>query len=1463
MAQKKLKNNFNFKIICFIFLMLVSLLTLFVVKDNAIAATDSTKLTSLNVVGYTNGLSPNFDSNVYSYNIYIGSYEIDLDIDYVKEDEDASVEIIGNKYITGDTGSITINVQKTGVPSTNYQINYTKVDVQRIYNFDFTGGEQTFIAPLAISYKLEVWGAQGGDATSYNGVEKLTGGYGGYSTGVILLKRNDNLFVNVGGAGYDEFSPSHSYPYETVAGGYNGGGAGVGGMSSTEVYRIIGSSGGGATHIASTSGVLSSLSNQKSKVIIVAGGGGGSLSHRYNNGNNTWRGQGGHGGGFKSTRGISYGRSTSATSATQTEAGCGYDSNSGNGCGSFGLGQSGIGSTEHNDASGAGGGYWGGGASQYASTSGGSGFINSNVLISSNNIEKHMTCFLCETSNESSTKTISTTNRSSEPISDYAKIDDGYARITALYTNKNNYLTALSSSVGSLSPSFEPTVTNYNLHLTKFQNSFKLSGVLSDNKAFVSGLDTVYEIDNGETKIINVIVTSEDGAVKEYKITATRDSYNDNHSSKLSKLIVTNYENDLNPSFSSTVTYYSLTIDNSEIYLDINYDTYDLEATVSISGNERITSNSGTVTITVSAPSVSNTEYKINYTKSSILKKDEFKFTGSEEVFVAPKGGYYKLEAWGASGGYATSYNYVEKLTGGKGGYSVGVVKLKKGDKLYVNVGEHGIDNFYPQTPSTSRSSYNGGGSAAAWFDSSNIIHSQLSGGGGGATSIAKSSGLLSSLENSTEDVLLVAAGGGGATSHRYNDSENIWRGTGGDAGGYISNRGLTYGRSTPATPATQTEAGCGYNNNNNSSNGCGSFGQGQNSTIASDINWTGGAGGGYYGGGASNFSGSSGGSSYIANEELITYKTNEKHMTCYNCSTSDELDIKTISTTNSSEDPIADYAKDGDGYAKITLLDYLSKDNYLTSITSTYGTLSPTFSPTTTKYNLTLDKYDQNFRLNATAEDENAVIDGINVLYTIEFGETKEADILVTSESGDVRIYTITAKRARLADGEHSSKLSKLVIKGYEEVLDPDFNSLVENYNVNILENDIDILFELDTYDSEATYEVIGNKFIRSSSGTVTIKVTEPHVADTYYYINYTKDLNFETNGYDYTGSYQVFEAPWTMKYKMEVWGANGGTARCNGSVCGAGGGGGYASGILEMTKGEKVYIFVGQQGENSITYHDTRTSYNGGGYGTYDGSDDETAGGGGGATDIRYFLNEDDNLLYWDNPTSLASRIMVAGGAGGANWYGTSGYGGGLAGGNGSSTGGTQTNGYAFGIGQNATGRGGSSSTGAPGAGGGYYGGYSVNSAGVGAGGSGYVSGFLGSVAISSEYDTSARYVGETSCLSNPLTEGCSYHYSGKVFEDAVLLGGNEEMPTHDGNSTMTGNAANGYAKITPHMPSKDNYLINLTTSVGTLSPSFDSIVENYDIYLTVDDTEIELRARPSDDLATIAKLLGQEQK
>ena len=274
-----------------------------------------------------------------------------------------------------------------------------------------------------------------------------------------------------------------------------------------------------------------------------------------------------------------------------------------------------------------------------------------------------------------------------------------------------------------------------------------------------------------------------------------------------------------------------------------------------------------------------------------------------------------------------------------------------------------------------------------------------------------------------------------------------------------------------------------------------------------------------------------------------------------------------------------------------------------------------------------------------------------------------------------------------------------------------------------------------------------------------------------------------------------------------MECWGAQGGGGLSDNSPTESGGKGAYTKGIITLESVVTFYIYVGEKGQGGVYKSNVNGSWNGGGKGCHDGEDDESAGAGGGATDIRLINGT------WDNFISLKSQLMVAGAGGGGSYYNSSdqkgnlgGHGGGLEGGKAkkwnkynntyvelSGIVGTQTGGYVFGQGQNATQPGKNNDYG--GGGGGWYGGSLsvmelITWAGSpGHGGSSYISGHTGCDAISS-----------SSTSSNIIHTGQPNHYSGYVFTNTVMKAGNESMPSPTG-GTETGHSGNGYCKITWH--------------------------------------------------------------
>ena len=196
-------------------------------------------------------------------------------------------------------------------------------------------------------------------------------------------------------------------------GGYNGGGSGYSSYNNAESF---GSGGGGATHIATKSGLLSSLENSKDSILIVAGGGGGVYVDLKNYPNYSLLASG-HAGGYIGNIGTS--RYTSADAVFSADGGTqisGY---------AFGQGAN-CNGDNCREKSGGGGGFYGGENDKYCS-GGGSGYVGNSLLN-----KKAMYCYNCEESSEESTKTISTTCASETPTENCTKQGNGYVRITLI-----------------------------------------------------------------------------------------------------------------------------------------------------------------------------------------------------------------------------------------------------------------------------------------------------------------------------------------------------------------------------------------------------------------------------------------------------------------------------------------------------------------------------------------------------------------------------------------------------------------------------------------------------------------------------------------------------------------------------------------------------------------------------------------------------------------------------------------------------------------------------------------------------------------------------------------------------------------------------------------------------------------------------------------------------------------------
>lgn len=289
-----------------------------------------------------------------------------------------------------------------------------------VMNFDYTGSVQTAtLTPGA--YKLECWGAQGGNSNQSNGTYG-NGGKGGYSTGILNVSTNTTIYITVGGQGQNGILNTRT------AGGFNGGGDGYGTNNSG-----VGGGGGGASDISLMSPVFSHSSyfinnirdtNSLLSRIIVAGGGGSAGYDVRNNAAN-----GGAGGGTTGQDGLSN-RVYHGTGGKQTTFGTGGSSEEPNRYSvqaKFGCGASASNST---DVAPGGGGGWYGGGLHCDSAGGGSGYVYTSATASN----YPSGCLLNSTYYLSNAQTIAGNKSFPSPTgsTETGHSGNGYVRITKL-----------------------------------------------------------------------------------------------------------------------------------------------------------------------------------------------------------------------------------------------------------------------------------------------------------------------------------------------------------------------------------------------------------------------------------------------------------------------------------------------------------------------------------------------------------------------------------------------------------------------------------------------------------------------------------------------------------------------------------------------------------------------------------------------------------------------------------------------------------------------------------------------------------------------------------------------------------------------------------------------------------------------------------------------------------------------
>lgn len=485
----------------------------------------SSLLKSLSFDDYA--LEPTFDPETNSYSITIMSTALSLSPKITTYDEEATYTLSGFGYIK-QSQTATIKVTEPNSSPTTYTVKIIKEGAPAItdYTFSYMGEYQTFVVPATGYYKIELWGAQGGNAVGNNsqncsyGRGKAygggCGGFGAYTTGTIRLEKGETLYVYVGQRGLNGASGKNR------PGGWNGGGSSTYDHSDNEASG----SGGGATDIrlVKTSSLTTwdEFNSLKSRIMVAAGGGGGSDVYA-----------GGNAGTLSSVR------NRYSNIATQTS---GYR---------FGAGENFVYRRSNIDVAGGGSGYFGGYSTASSSKNygnygqtgtGGSSFVSG--------------CTGCVAISEESTSlsdiqfTNSNVHYSGYEFTDIQMIAGGYsmpttstgysvgnasngfARITLVNKSENNFLSFLSLKAThyqteekvekTYTPTFSMETLDYYVTLDSMETLLTISAKPEDSLAKIDGLKS-YSIPKGTTDI-PITVTAENGNTRVYTIHVTREA---------------------------------------------------------------------------------------------------------------------------------------------------------------------------------------------------------------------------------------------------------------------------------------------------------------------------------------------------------------------------------------------------------------------------------------------------------------------------------------------------------------------------------------------------------------------------------------------------------------------------------------------------------------------------------------------------------------------------------------------------------------------------------------------------------------------------------------------------------------------------------------------------------------------------------------------------------------------------
>lgn len=647
-------------------------------------------------------------------------------------------------------------------------------------------------------------------------------------------------------------------------------------------------------------------------------------------------------------------------------------------------------------------------------------------------------------------------------------------KVRRLSNNANlSSLSVTSTPQGVLSPSFTPNFYNYYTYTyDSTVTDINIAATLEDNNAtIVSGTGT-YSSSDTEA---NIVVTAEDGSTKTYIVKFSRNKSSDNN---LKSLSIDGYN--LNENFSPSTTLYTATVPGTVSSINVNAVANDSKATITTgTGTHNLNYGQNTIQIRVKAENGAEKDYTITVTRSkktisalSDLTVDGITVANFKEDTLTYDIGTVPFSTEKITIG-ATAKDSDATITG------VGEVSLKTGDNEFkiISTAQDG------KTKTTYIIKVNR-------TKSNNTYLKNL-------TLKEKTFSFVKTRKTYDVEVPYTVTTATITATPEYADATSSISGP-----SFLSVGTNTYTITVTAEDGTidtytlnitRKQSTNVYLSNltatNNGTNYLGAFNkktENYNITVPNEI-------------------------------DNIDINTTLEEPTNQTVTGDGNKSLKT--GTNKFEIVVTAASGDTKTYT-INIIRSLNSNNNLSSLVVADQTLTPTFSPNITSYNVTVESDVSNIMISATPEVSTSQVTGVGSK-SLKTG-TNTFNIDVEAEDKTVKTYVIVVTKKASND----SSLSSLSIN--ETPLNETFNKVITNYTANVANNVEQVTINATATDSKVK-SITGTGVVKLKTGdnTINIVVTAEDNTQTTYtiIINRAKSMNANLKSLTLSGGYTFNE--------------------------------------------------------------------------------------------------------------------------------------------------------------------------------------------------------------------------------------------------------------------------------------------------------------------------------------------------